>query len=84
MSRPRAARRHVVVGDAEGQARLGDLARRALGELAEGVERAFVHVVAVDPEQRRAPSSRRSDLVRGPELVDEGSAGSFMRDHVPA
>ena len=67
---PRAARRHVMVGDAEGQARLGHLAPARL-ELAEGVERALVHVVAVDPQQR-LPSSRRDDLVGRPELVEQG------------
>ena len=66
----RAARRHVMVGDAEGEARLGD--RHApLGQLAEGVERALVHVVAVDPEQRLAVLAA-DDLVGGPQLVDQG------------
>ena len=70
MSLPRAARRHVVVGDAEGQAGFGD--RNApLRQLAEGVERALVHVVAVDPEQRLAVLAA-DDLVGGPELVDQG------------
>ncbi len=67
---PRAARRHVMVGDAEGQPRLGDR-DAALGELAEGVERALVDIVAVDPEQRRAVLAAQ-DLVGGPELVDDG------------
>ena len=67
---PRAAGRHVMVGHAEGQARFGDL-DAALRELAEGMERALVHVVAVDPEQRLAVLAA-DDLMGGPELVDQG------------
>ena len=37
----------------------------------EGVKRAFMHVMPVDPEQRGAVLAAR-DLVRRPELVDEG------------
>ena len=67
---PRAAGRHIMVGHAEGQARFGDL-DAALSELAEGVERALMNVVAVDPEQRLAILAAE-DLVGGPELVDDG------------
>ena len=67
---PRAAGRHVMVGHAEGQARLGDL-DAALGQLAEGVERTLMNVVTVDPEQRLAVLAA-DDLVGGPELVDDG------------
>ena len=70
MHAPRAARRNVVVGDAEGQAGLGDR-RAALREPAEGVERAFVDVVAVDPEQRLAVVAAH-DLVGRPQLVEQG------------
>ena len=66
---PRAARRHVVVGDAEGQARLGDR-HAALGQLAEGVERALVHIMPVHPKQRLAILAPH-DLVGGPNLVDD-------------
>jgi hypothetical protein len=45
--------RGVVVHDAEGQARFGHL-EPAFGELGEGVVRAFVHEMPVDPQQRRA------------------------------
>src|SRR6516164_8108255 len=45
---PRAARRDVVIGDSEGEAWLGD-SRAARLDLAEGVERSFMHVMAVDP-----------------------------------
>ena len=70
MLRPRAAGRHVMVGHAEGQAGLGD--RHApLRQLAEGVERALMDVMAVDPEQRLAVLAPH-DLVGGPELVDDG------------
>ena len=67
---PRAARRHVVIGHAEGQAGLGDL-DAPLGQPVEGVERALMHVVAVDPEQRLAVLAA-NDLMGGPELVDQG------------
>ena len=40
-----------MVGHPEGQTRLGDL-DAALGQLAEGVKRALMNVVTVDPEQR--------------------------------
>ncbi len=59
-----------MIGHAEGQARLGDR-DASLGELAEGVKRALVHVVAVHPEQRGAVVAPQ-DLVGGPELVDDG------------
>ena len=65
-----AARRHVMVGDAEGQPGLRRLAAARL-HLAEGVEGAFVDVVPVDEEERSAVLAP-CDLVRGPELVDEG------------
>ena len=67
---PGTARRHVVIGDAEGQARLGD-ARAARLELAEGVERPLVHVMAVDPQQRLAVLAPR-DLMGCPQLVEQG------------
>ncbi len=65
-----AARRHIVVGDAEGQAGLGHR-RAAIGELAERVHGAFVHIMAIDPEQRLAVLAPQ-DLMGGPELVDQG------------
>jgi len=58
------ARRHVMIGDAEGKARLGDLAS-ALSHFAESVKGAFVHIVPVDPEQRSAVFAAR-DLMRRP------------------
>jgi hypothetical protein len=68
--RARAARRYVVIGDAEGEPGLGH--RNApLGKLAEGVERAFVHVMAVDPQQRVAILAAHN-LVGRPDLVDDG------------
>ena len=63
------AGRHVVIGDGEGEARLGNRAP-ARSHLAEGVKRAFVHVVTVDPEERGAVLPP-GDLMRRPELVDE-------------
>ncbi len=64
-------RRHVMIGDAEGEPRFGHGAP-ARFHLAEGVERAFVHVMAVDPEQRGAVLAAR-DLMRRPQLVDQGA-----------
>ena len=61
---PRAAGRHVMVRHAEGQAGLGDL-DAPLGQLAEGVERTLMDVVAVDPEQRLAVLAA-NDLVGWP------------------
>ena len=58
------------IGDPEGQSRLGHL-DAAGRQLAEGMERALVHVVPVDPEQRFAVVPPQ-DLVRGPQLVDDG------------
>ena len=66
----RAARRHVMVGHPEGQAGLGHR-HAALRQPAEGVKRALMNVVAVDPEQRLAVLAA-DDLVGGPELVDQG------------
>ena len=63
--------RHVMIGNPEGELRLGGRTA-ARFHLAEGVKRAFVHVVAVDPEQGRGVLAAR-DLVRGPELVDQGT-----------
>ena len=60
----------VMVGDGESEPRLGHLAPARL-QLAEGVERAFMHVMAVDPEQRGAVLAA-GDLVRRPQLVDQG------------
>jgi hypothetical protein len=67
---PRAARRDIVIGDAEGEARLGE-ARAARLDLAEGVERSLMHVMAVDPQQRLAVVAPR-DLVGRPQLVEQG------------
>jgi hypothetical protein len=66
----RAAGGHIVIGDAKGETRLRHHGT-ALGDLTETLKRAFVHVVAVHPEQRLAILAAH-DLVRGPELVDQG------------
>ena len=47
------SRRRVMIGDAEGEPRLRYRAS-ALLHLTESEERTFVHIVAVDPEQRDA------------------------------
>ncbi len=64
-----AARRHVMVGDAEGQRGLGHRAT-ALMHLRKRMERSFMHIVAVDPEQRRSVLAP-GDLVRRPQFVDQ-------------
>ncbi len=56
--------RHVMVGDAERERRLGDAAP-ARFHLAEGVKRALMHKMPVDPEQRGAILAAR-DLMRRP------------------
>ena len=68
-------RRHIVVGDAEGQAGLRDAAI-ASGNLGEGVERTLMHEMPVDPEQRVARGPRHDDM-GVPELVEQGT----RRDH---
>ena len=62
--------RHVMVGDAESEPGLRHRAAACL-HLAEGVKRAFVHVVPVDPEQRGAVLAAH-DLVRRPQFVEQG------------
>ena len=64
-----AARRHIVVGDAERQSRLGNRCA-PFGKPAEGVKRAFVHIVAIDPQQALAVALH--DFVARPEFVEEG------------
>ena len=61
--------RHVMVGDAEGQVRPRDLLVARL-DLVEALERAFVHVVPVDPQQREAVLGFQ-DLVLRPDLVEQ-------------
>ena len=67
----RAAGRNVMVGDREGQAGLGH-AGTALRQPGECVKGAFMHVMAVDPEQQLAVLAAH-DLVRRPQLVDQGA-----------
>ena len=62
-------RRHVVVGDAEGQVRPRHLGVARL-DLVEALERAFVDVVPVDPQQREAVLGLE-DLVLCPDLVEQ-------------
>ena len=69
--------RNVVIGDAEGEPRLGHRPSAFL-QLGEGKERPFMHVVAIDPKQRGAILASR-DLVLRPELVDEGSCFAHAR-----
>src|SRR5262249_56603390 len=67
---PRAARRDIMIGDSEGVAWLGD-PRAARLELAESVERSFMHVMAVDPQQRLAVVAP-PDPGRPPKPVQNG------------
>ncbi len=73
--------RDVMVGDAEGQPGLRH-ADTALGELAEGVEGALVHIVAVDPEQRLAVLPL-DDGVGGPEPVSYTHLDVYKRQPMP-
>jgi len=63
-----AARRHVMVGDAERKLRFRHRGA-ALRQAAESVERAFMHIMSIDPKQRLAVALH--DLVPGPELVEQ-------------
>ncbi len=67
---PGAARGDIMIRDTEGETWLGD-PRAARLELAEGVERSFMHVMAVDPQQRLAVVAPH-DLVGRPKLVEQG------------
>src|SRR5262249_59432972 len=67
---PRPARRNVMVGHPEGETWLGNT-RAACLELAEGIERSLMHVVAIDPQQRLAVVAPH-DLVGRPQLVEQG------------
>src|SRR5262249_59183937 len=64
---PRAARRDIMIGDSEGETWLGD-PRAARLDLAEGVERSFMHVMAVGPQPRLAVVAP-PDPVGRPQLV---------------
>ncbi len=59
-----------VVGERQVGPASGDRGA-AVGELGEGVERSFVHIMAVHPEERVAVLGPQ-DLVRRPQLVDQG------------
>ncbi len=59
-----------MVGDSEGETWFGN-PRAARFDLAEGVERSFMHVMAVDPQQRLAVVAP-DDLVGRPQLVEKG------------
>src|ERR1700690_2543434 len=64
-----AARRHIMIGDAEGQSGLIDEGP-PFGQPAEGVKRSFMHVMAIDPKQ--ALTIALHDLVARPEFVEKG------------
>ena len=65
-----AARRHVMVGDREGEIGPRHLRapRRHLGK---GMVRAFMHEMPIDPQQARAILAREY-LVRIPQFVEQG------------
>jgi len=67
------ARRDIVVGDAEGQVRPRDRGP-ARGDLPEGVVRALVHEMPVDPQQREPVVAARDD-VGVPQSVEQGAGG---------
>ena len=75
----RRARRHVVIGDAEGEVRAGDAGAPRL-ELVEGVEGALVDEVAIDPEQGRAVLAG-DDRMGVPELVEQRARRSLRLFH---
>jgi len=65
-----AAGRHVVIGHAERELWLCDTPS-ARFHLAESMKGAFVHVMAVDPEER-SPVVAAHNLMCRPKLVDQG------------
>ena len=69
---PRVAR-HVMIGDAEGEARPPPPPSGVV-EHGESMEAALVHQVAVDPQQGGAVRAGQ-DRVRVPDLVEQGAAG---------
>ena len=71
-----AACRYVMIRNTERQSGLRDRATARL-HLTESMERAFMHIVAIDPEQGR-PVVAPHDLVRGPQLVDQGLGLTHM------
>src|SRR5262245_43510127 len=70
---PRAARGDIMIGDSEGEASFGH-ARAACLEMAESVERPFMHEMAIDPQQRLAVLASH-DFVRRPQLIEQGQRG---------
>ena len=66
-----------MIGDGEGEVWFGDRSASLL-HLAESMKRAFVHVMAIDPEQRRAVVAAH-DLMRSPQLVDQGLGFAHLR-----
>src|SRR5688572_2374090 len=67
-----------MVGDTEGEVRMGDLGA-ALPQLVEGMKRALVHKVPIDPQQR-LPVLAGYDGVTVPELVEQGPrTGGVLR-----
>src|SRR5260370_41829035 len=70
---PRAARRDIMIGDTKGETWLGD--PRAAGfELAEGVERSLMHVMAAAP-QHRPPRPPPPDCGSPPQVRSPGPGG---------
>jgi hypothetical protein len=65
-----------MIRNTERQTGLRDRATARL-HLTESMERAFMHIVAIDPEQGR-PVVAPHDLVRGPQLVDQGLGLTHM------
>ncbi len=77
--RARRAGRHVMIGNAEGQFRMRHRGATAR-DLVEGMERAFVHVMTIDEQQRFAIVAA-DDLVRAPQLVEQCQAGIHGNDN---
>ena len=74
-----AARRHVVIGDTEGELWLCDTARPRAFHLAEGVERAFSAIMAVDPKQSGAVVAAHNFMCR-PKACRSGSGARSSSD----
>ena len=75
------SRRHVMIRHAERETGLRNR-RAALRQPAEGVKRAFMHVMAIHPEQRIAVLAAH-DFVRGPQVYRSGFGLQSCRKRTP-
>ena len=73
------AGRHVMIGDTKSEIGAGDL-RATFADLIEGMERAFMEEMPVNPKQRLAIFPR-GDGMRIPDLVNDSAGGGTHHFH---